>query len=134
MEETIYNKILIARNNPTNKCFAEDGAVLIVKPKKLKKDRGQIGHYFLDQADKKTKSKYGWVKVIEPITLQQFIDMYIGDASDLSLIQHNRIMLDSIQKLTADTPVAATYSERGVEQKRMDFTVHKVFFYQVSPK
>jgi len=137
MEEKIvkyYDKILVARHSPENKCFVDDGGILILKPKKLKTDRGYVGHYFLDHLDKKAKSKYGWVKVIEPITLDQFVSKYIGNTDDLNQIEHNKIMLDSIQKLDVDTPVAATYSERGVEQRRMDFTVHKVFFRQVTEK
>lgn len=131
-QETKYNKILVARLSPENKCFADDGAILILKPKKLKTNRDHVGHYFLDHLDKKTKSKYGWVKVIEPITLNQFVNKYIGDTEDNDVVEHNKIMLDSIQKLNVDTPVAVTYSERGIEQKRMDLTVHRVFFRQES--
>lgn len=125
-------KILVARLRPENKCFVDDGAILILKPKKLKTKKDYVGHYFLDHLDKKTKSKYGWVKIIEPITLDQFVNKYIGDTKDMDVIEHNKIMLDSIQKLNADTPVAVTYSERGIEHKRMDLTVHRVFFRQES--
>ena len=131
-QEIKYDKILVARHNPENKCFADDGAILILKPKKLKKDKGDVGHHFLDHLDKKTKSKYGWVKIIEPITLDQFVNKYVGDTEDIDVVEHNKIMLDSIQKLNVDTPVAVTYSERGVEQKRIDLTVHRVFFRQES--
>jgi hypothetical protein len=123
-----YSKILVAKFSPLNKCFVEDGVVLILKPKTLKKDRGQIGHHFLDQLDKKTKSKYGWVREIEPLTFEQFKAKFIGDNADNATLEHNRVMLDSIQNLRLDTPVAATYSER-IEPRRMEFTVHRVIFH-----
>jgi hypothetical protein len=47
-QEIKYDKVLVARHNPENKCFAEGGAILILKPKKLKKDKGDVGHHFLD--------------------------------------------------------------------------------------
>lgn len=127
-KQITYSKILVSRYSPGNKCFVEDGVILILKPKNIRSIKDHVGHYFIDHLDKKTKSQYGWVKLIEPITLDQFVKRYLGSAYDLNVIEHNKIMLDSIQKLNVDTPVAATYSERGVEQKRMDFTVHRVFF------
>jgi hypothetical protein len=42
--------------------------------------------------------------------------------------EHINIMLKSIARLAPDTPVAATYSKRGLESPRMEFTVHRVFF------
>lgn len=131
-QEIKYDKLLVARHSPENKCFADEGAILILKPKKLKGGRDHVSHHFIDHLDKKTKSKYGWVKIIEPITLDQFLTKYIGDKVDIDVVEHNKTMLDSIQKLNVDTPVAVTYSERGVEQKRMDLTVHRVFFRQES--
>lgn len=132
METDYYDKILVSRYSPENKCNGEEGAILIVTPKKLRKYTGYIAHYFVDHIDQKTKSQYGWVKTIEPMTLKEFIEKYLYNTQDSDIIFHNKVMLDSIQKLPIDTPVAATYSERGVEHKRMEFTVHKVFFRQTS--
>jgi hypothetical protein len=126
-----YDRILVAKYSPLNKCFVEDGGILILKPKKIKKDTGHIGHYFLDHLDKKTKSKYGWVKEIEPLTFEQFRTKFIGDKTDNETLEHNKIMLDSIQNLKLDTPVAATYSERN-EPRRMEFTVHRVIFHKTT--
>lgn len=127
--EIQYNKLLVARHDPKNKCFADDEAVLVLKPKKLNVTSGHSSHFFLDRSDLKTKSKYGWVKIIEPITFNEFVNKYLGETDDRTMIEHNKVMLDSIQKLDANVPVAVTYSERGVEKKEMVLTVHRVFFY-----
>jgi hypothetical protein len=125
-----YEKILVARHSPENKCFADEGAILILKPKKISINNGHVSHHFLDHRDGKTKSRYGWVKLLaEPITLDQFITKYLHEANDLDLIEHNKVMLNSIQKYNPEVPIAVTYSERGVEKKHMDLTVHKVFFH-----
>ena len=68
------------------------------------------------------------------MTLDQFVTKYVGVTNDSNEIEHIKIMLDSIQKLPVDTPVAVTYSERGVERKHMDLTIHKVFFRHESVK
>jgi len=131
MEDQVkYNKILVARRCPENRCFADNGSILILKPKKTSKSRGYVSHHFIDHLDKKIKSKYGWVKEIEPITLEDFVNKYVGETEDIDLIEHTKIMLESIRQLRVDTPVAVTYSERGIENKRMDLTVHRVIFYK----
>jgi hypothetical protein len=38
-------------------------------------------------------------------------------------------MLDAIRELPVGKPAAASYSRRGVEQRRMELTVHPVIFY-----
>lgn len=119
-----YNKILVAKNSPENKCFVEGGGILILRPKKLRTKRGDVSHNFVDHLDKKTKSKYGWVKAIEPIKLDQFVNKYIGGTEDLRLIEHNKIMLDSIQRLEQDTPVAATY-RLTIYQAKQSFVTEK---------
>lgn len=126
-----YNKILVAKYSPLNKCFVADGGILILKPEKLKKDSGHIGHYFLDHLDKRTKSKFGWVKEIEPLTFEQFSVKFIGNNADNVTLEHNKVMLDSIENLKLDSPVAATYSER-IEPRRMEFTVHRVIFHAIT--
>ncbi|WKZ58783.1 MAG: hypothetical protein QY309_12995 [Cyclobacteriaceae bacterium] len=128
MEIKYYDKLLVSKFSPENRCNVEDGAILIVTPKRLKKNTGYVGHYFVDHIDQKTKSQYGWVKTVAPMSLNDFINKYLQSTQDSDTIFHNKVMLDSIQNLSVDTPVAATYSERGIEQKRMEFTVHKVFF------
>lgn len=130
IEDTEYSKVLIGKYNVDNGCHAPNGAILTVVPKKEVKNKGHIAHYFIDSLNRKIKSKYGWVRCVESFTLRDFITRYGTGSEDGREIEHIKIMLDSIARLPEDTPVAATYSERGIETKRMDFTVHKVFFYK----
>ncbi|MFM7854275.1 MAG: hypothetical protein ACKO96_20710 [Flammeovirgaceae bacterium] len=125
-----YNNILVARHSPLNKCFAKDGAILFLKPKKITAKKGHSSHYFVSCSDAKTKSKYGWVRRTEPITLVEFVEKYLPKTAARGVMEDTKVMLESIQKLNEDTPVAATYSEHGFEQKEMILTVHRVFFYQ----
>jgi hypothetical protein len=127
-EEKKFNKILIAKYSPDNKCLVEDGGILTVTPKKKVELKDHVKHHFVDSLDKKTKSQYGWVKKVENFSFNDFKKKYAGDTQDQNEVEHIKTMLESISNLDEDIPVAATYSERGVEKKRMDFTVHRVFF------
>jgi hypothetical protein len=128
--DKIYSKILVARYSPPNKCFVNEGEVLYIKPLKTVPMKLCISHHFISTVDRKTKSKYGWVKIVDEFTLSEFISNHLSDIK-LTDIQHNGIelMLNSIAKLDKDIPVAATYSERGILEKRMDLTIHRMFFY-----
>ena len=126
-----YNKQIIAKYNKSNHCLVDDGIVLYIKPLKIKNLVDHKTHHFISCIDNKSKSKYGWVEETDEFTLSDFIQNIIktGSASD-DETEAIRIMLDSISKLPKGTPVAATYSCRGIEQKKMVLTVHKVFFYK----
>ena len=39
-------------------------------------------------------------------------------------------MLEAVKSLPVGTPVTADYKSRGVMEKRMELTVHKVVFYR----
>jgi hypothetical protein len=129
IENKKYCKILVSRYSPENGCNVEEHTILTVIPKAEVKKKGQVAHYFVDSLDKKTKSKYGWVKTTDPFTLEDFLSKNGGNQNEKE-IEHIKIMLNSISNLEEGTPVAATYSERGLENKTMDFTVHKIFFYK----
>lgn len=121
-----YNKVLVGRLSPKNGCHANDDEILILKPKKLAKDR-EIGHHFISSKSK-MKSKYGWVKETSYFTFDDFKADFLPSEVDEVTIRHNKVMLDSINYLNAETPVAVTYSER-IEPRRMELTVHRVIFY-----
>jgi hypothetical protein len=125
-----YSKLLISKYSPANGCNVEDGAILTVTPKADVKKKDHIPYYFVDSLDKTTKSKYGWVKTVESFTLKDFLDKNCSNQREEREAEHITTMLESISNLADDTPVAATYSERGLEDKKMVFTVHKVFFYK----
>lgn len=126
----VFSKVLVARYNPKNKCNVENGVTLIVKPLVSVPMRDHVPHYFVSAQDGKTRSKYGWVEETEPFSLDDFIHRYwrSNEPADNDRM-HLETMLRSIAKLAPDTPCAATYSRRGIETKRMAFTVHRVFFY-----
>jgi hypothetical protein len=127
----MYNKILIAKHSPQNGCFVEEGKILTIYPKEKVPNKSHVTHYFVDSEDLKTKSRYGWVKEVPSFNIGDFINQNLrGIELSSNELEHIRIMLDSILKLEACTPVAATYSQRGVGNKQMKFTVHKVFFFE----
>lgn len=126
-----FSKLLVAKYSPKNKCYVSDGVVLFVKPASDLPQSDHVSHFFLSTADRKTTSQYGWVKAVEPFSLNDFIASYLKDEqlSD-AMRDHLSKMLSAVGRLDANTPVAATYSGRGVETKTMEFEVHRVFFYR----
>lgn len=126
-----FTKLLVGQYSPQNGCNVPDGEVLTVIPKANVPLHEHLGHEFRAAANRQISSKYGWVREVAPFSLQEFVATYL-DGRDLtpSEQQHLETMFQSIAKLPAGTPVAATYSSRGVEAKRMDFTVHRVILYK----
>jgi hypothetical protein len=93
--------------------------------------KNTVPHYFVSAADWSTKSRYGLVQEVNPFTLRDFVVRFCGGRglSD-SEEQHLAGMLQSIQKLPVDTPVAATYSRRGIDKRDLELSVHRVVFYK----
>ncbi|MEI6092013.1 MAG: hypothetical protein WCR42_16300 [bacterium] len=125
-----YNKILVARYNPENKCYVSDDTVLYIKPLFFKKLVSTKSQNFISSIDSNIKSRYGWVKDVESFSLEDYIHKYINkkDVSDEEF-EVLKILLDSIQKYETGTPIAATYFQRGIEKQYMALSIHKVFFY-----
>jgi hypothetical protein len=127
-----FERLLISHYHPENNCYVQEGEVLIVLPLKITKIEEHKTHFFVSSKDQKTKSKYGWVKKNKEFTLDDFLNEYYQKIKlNEDLVKHVYIMLTSIRNLQEDTPVSATYSVRGIYDKRIDFTIHKVFFYKV---
>jgi hypothetical protein len=126
-----YTRLLVGKHSPQNKCFAANGDVLFLRPRAQLPLRPHLSHHFLSSRDQKARSRYGWVKQTEPFRLEEFVDRYLQGATlsddELNAI---RTMLQSISQLPVDTTVAATYSSRGIEEKTMELTVHRVFLYK----
>jgi hypothetical protein len=126
-----FSKILVARHSPKNKCYADDGVVLFVKPLPSVPPKDHVGHCFLSTSDQTTKSQYGWVAGTEPFDLDDFIrDHLDGRSVNEAERAHLEVMFKAITKLNPETPVAVTYSARGIGSKRMELTVHRVFFHK----
>lgn len=127
----MYTKILVGKYSPLNGCHVPDGNVLTVIPhKKITKAKS---HHFSDSRDKKVKSRYGWVKTVPEFGISDFIREHGVSKDDELEMNHLKILLDSISKLSDDTAVAADYFERGLENKHFAFVVHKVIFYEGKP-
>jgi hypothetical protein len=128
---TSYTRVLVARHSPQNRCFAAEGELLTVLPrKKLGRMRDLLRHNFISACNPKLTSRYGWVGEHEPFTLDEFLQAMLGK-SEVSQDEREHIstMLASISGMPVGLPVAAGYSCRGVMEKRMVFIVHRVFFY-----
>ena len=129
---TQFNKIVVARHSPKNKCHARDGAVLCVVPRDVipMKNR-DVRHHFVDVHDQTVTSQYGWVQEVAPFSLEDFTATYLNNRMlSESESEHLKTMFSAIMKVAPGSPVAATYSSRGVEKKRMVFTVHRVIFHK----
>jgi hypothetical protein len=122
-----YNKILVSKHDPYLKCDAMDDAVLIVIPRKKLMIKDHVNHHFVDAINRKTRSQFGWVKIVDEFLMDEFAKKYNVDLNDKDEFSHNLIMLDSIAKLSEGMSVAATYSKKDFEQKEMGLTVHRVF-------
>lgn len=125
-----FSKILVARHSPKNKCYVEDGTTLIVKPLASVPMKEHVPHHFVSAKDFKTQSRYGWVRETEPFSLDDFtLEYWTNNNLSDNERAHLMTMLKSLARLAPNTPCAATYSRRGIEAKRMEFTVHRVFFH-----
>ena len=130
MTAKVFKKILVSKYSPENGCFVPDGQRLVILPRTSIPQKDHVAHYFVSASDLKSKCKYGWVKDTAPFTLADFVDKNAaGRVLSNSELGHIETMLASISKLPQGTPVAATYSSRGILDRNMELTVHKVFFY-----
>jgi hypothetical protein len=126
-----FRKLLVGKYSPKNKCAVEDGEVLSVTPRRDVPMKEHVAHCFRGTRNRGSRCQYGWVKEVEPFAYEDFVRVHLlGDQPDALTRQHLEVMFNSIQELPGGTPVAATYSCRGVEHRTMEFTVHKVFFYR----
>jgi hypothetical protein len=131
MNEKVFTKIPVGKYSPKNGCFACDGDVLVIKPRRSLPQRDHVRHFFVSARDLKTKSRYGWVEEIKSFTLTEFVRDHLPNFElSTAELSHIQIMLNSMSSLPKGTPIAATYSLRGVHKKVMQLTVHKVIFYK----
>jgi hypothetical protein len=128
---TLFTKLLVAQHSPQNGCHAQDGDVLIVKPKpKMPPPGKDAAHHFVAAKDGRTKSKYGWVQEVAPFTLQDFTSKYLeGRTLSEEQVEHLRTMLTSVARMEVTKPAKADYVVRGVERKVTVLSVHRVIFY-----
>lgn len=134
MEEVImYNKILVAKHSPQNKCYAEDEEWLVILDRMRKGmiDLPDDTHYFVGVHSRKP-SRYGWVKTIDyKIVPQELAKMYNYNPSE-ELIQICELILKAAYDQKDGTPMAARIITVGLleKERRKLLKVHKVFFYK----
>lgn len=121
---------MIAKYNPENKCFAATDTVLYAKPLIFKKLVSSKSLAFISTISPSIKSRYGWIKELEPFTLDDFILKHLSNIELNTMeIEALEILFDSIMKFDAGTPMGATYFQRGIEKQFMALSIHKVIFY-----
>jgi hypothetical protein len=128
-ESTLFTRLLVARHSPKNGCHAQDGEVLIVKPKTPLPSK-DAAHHFVSANDGRTRSKYGWVQEVAPFSLQDFVSKHLADRSlSEEEREHIRSMLTATARIPVEKPAKVEYVLRGVERKETVLNVHRVFFY-----
>lgn len=126
-----YSRLLIAHYIPMKQCYVDQNAVLTVSPLRRIPLKPYIEHHFVSISDRKTKSRYGWVKKVKPFSVDDFVSEYLGGAKQTpDEYEHLQIMFRAIAQLPAGTPVSAEYNRRGSETRRMTFVIHRILFYQ----
>jgi hypothetical protein len=129
-----YRKVLTAKFSPKNGCNVPEGEVLTVRPRKRLPSKEDKGHYFVGTRHRSKRARFGWVREVDPFTLEDFFRQYLENREVTPQEQeHLTTMLTLISHLEPGTPVTATYFVRGVIEKKTVFTIHKVFFYPATP-
>jgi hypothetical protein len=134
MNDSVFTKVLISIHDPKNACFAPDGDVLTVIPRKSVPIRGVVPHFFVSTRNHTCKSRIGWVEEREPFTLGDFIYRHYG-SKDLTASErdHVRVMLEAVERVSPSEPVIVEYARRDIPS-RMELSVHKVFLYTPKSK
>ena len=128
-----YKKILIAKHNPKNLCFAKEGESLVpAGPRDKKQGRLPKDDHFFVGLETGLPSRYGWVKELDrPIAAEELARLKDGGQVSKETIQSCEILLRAVAEMPEDTPMACHYLEvklPGERHRRLK--VHKVIFYQ----
>ena len=126
-----FNKILLAKNSPKNKCFAEDGEILIVAQKEHKM-KGNLpkDHHFFIGVKSGMPSRYGWVSEIDySIDELELAKKHTENPTE-SLVESCKELLCAISKHQEGTPMACTMSVVGILEKKQLLRIHKVLFHK----
>lgn len=129
-----YKKVLLAKHNPKNLCFAKEDELLV--PAGLKdKMQGKLpkdDHFFVG-LETGLPSRYGWVKELDdPITAEDLARLKDGGKIEEETVQSCAILLRSAAKLPEDIPMACHFLEVRLPGERCrKLKIHKVIFYQV---
>ena len=139
-----YKKILIAKKSEKNKCFANDGEILVIASDK-DKFKGRLpkeGHFFVS-LNGRLPSLYGWVKETEKeysaidIAKLDFKSKFNKEPENDNFISDEDLkgyedFLKKIDQLKDDSVMAIDWRERKnltTFQNEKKLWLHKVVFY-----
>lgn len=109
-ESTLFTQLLVARHSPQNGCRAQDGEVLIVRPKTPFPSK-ETAHHFVSARDGRTKSKYGWVQEVPPFTLDDFVSAHLAQRTlSEEEREHIRTLLTAVARMPAEKPATVEYA------------------------
>jgi hypothetical protein len=124
-----FGKILVAKKSDANRCFANDGDVLLVVPPQEVPLVDTHPYYFVTAKSPSLQSQFGWVAPHSPITAEDFAREFLPSSADAKQLEAIHVMLSAVSKLELGTPVSVEYVKRGLESHKMELSIHKVFFY-----
>ena len=114
-------KIVLGKYSPENFCFTDNGESLVVAPLNSPRPSWlKEGEWYFLGKDSSMPARYGWVAQGSRSKIE-------GDSEYRKLLVKQ---YTDIEGLTDGTPVACGWFERGVINRRKEFEVHKVFFYE----
>jgi hypothetical protein len=119
-----YQKALVARHSPENRCYVPDGERLIIDPVLPVNPRPGRQHRFVGIKHPELTSRFGWVVEVAPFEIDDLLAEHTGDW--LGGTELLRLLLESIAGLPEGTPVAATFAERILPKKETYLSVHRV--------
>lgn len=126
-----FQKVFVARYSPQNECFARDGDVLYAPTSATQRASGvPKAYHFLSATGDGKRSKFGWVKSAEqPFSVEDFVAEHpeIKENNGQTILLAT--LFSAIANFAEGIPVAGSYFVRGVEQRRVELTFHKVFFH-----
>lgn len=136
-----YNKILVARNSPQNKCLGPEDAYLVpASPNDRAAFALRNGEHFFSSLTGRISNMFGWVESIaNPITAEDLLAMNTAsilrmegdDASnELPDIEWYIRYLRSVSRQENGTPMGCSWVVTNLPGARMrKLNVHKVLFY-----
>ena len=131
-------KILVAKYSPQNRCFCDDGEILvpanILEKNKLKLPKDS---WFFIGIESGKPSRYGWVSELPDINITELVakhlKYYASNATDEQISLENQNILDYLQSVAKEeigTPMTASFFSRGVITPNMKLKTHRVIFHE----
>jgi hypothetical protein len=69
MAESEFDRLVVARHSPENKCLGPEGAVLVLASRLPPTPTHGTRHYFVDAATRRFRNSYGWVTRVTPFSV-----------------------------------------------------------------